>query len=106
MVNRRLREPGLLYCLVSVASVVLTTIIVPLTLLSSSGHSPSHEAALPTGSVTTLELAGPLAVAPDGLLFVVDEARHEVLVRLPDGTFRVVAGDGKSGFSGDGGKAS
>ncbi len=53
----------------------------------------------------TLGVAGPLAVGPGGLLYVVDSAGHEVLVRLPDGRFRVVAGDGKSGYSGDGGPA-
>lgn len=68
--------------------------------------------ALPTGPVTTLKLAGPLAVAPDGLLYVVEESRQrnggyagiEVLVRW-HGQFKVVAGDDKKGFSGDGAKA-
>ena len=36
---------------------------------------------------------------------MVDESQHEVLVRLSDGHFADVAGDGTSGFSGDGGIA-
>ena len=57
---------------------------------------------LPTGALQSLKLAGPLAVNATGSLFVVDDARHQVLVRLDDGRFRVVAGDGRIGFSGDG----
>jgi hypothetical protein len=52
-----------------------------------------------------LGVAGPLAVAPNGALYVVDVARDRILVRIPDGRFRVVAGNGKVGFSGDGGPA-
>jgi hypothetical protein len=59
----------------------------------------------PMGRVVSLKLAGPLAVGPNGVLYVVDEQRHEVLVRRANGQFRVVAGDGKDGFSGDGGPA-
>jgi hypothetical protein len=55
---------------------------------------------LPEGSYDNLTVAGPLAVAPGGDLYVAD-----VLVRLPDGRFRVVAGNGKKGVSGDGGPA-
>jgi hypothetical protein len=62
-------------------------------------------AGLPVGPIVALEHAGPLAVGPTGALFVVDEARRDVLVRLANGQFRVVAGDGKEGFSGSGGPA-
>jgi hypothetical protein len=60
---------------------------------------------LPAGRVVSLASAGPLAVAPDGALYVADIARHRVLVRLRDGRFRVIAGTGRDGFSGDGGLA-
>lgn len=60
---------------------------------------------LPIGSLATLGVAGPLAVGPSGALYVVDVARHRILVRLRGGRFRVVAGDGQVGFSGDGGQA-
>ncbi len=60
---------------------------------------------LPTGSLVPLSVAGPLAVSPDGRLYVADTQSDRILVRLPDGRFRVVAGDGTVGFSGDGGHA-
>jgi hypothetical protein len=60
---------------------------------------------LPTGPLVTLRVAGPLAVSPSGALYVADVAAGRVLVRMPDGRFRVVAGTGTAGFSGDGGPA-
>ena len=60
---------------------------------------------LPEGPYANLTVAGPLAVAPGGALYVADVDREQVLVRLPDGRFRVVAGNGKKGVSGDGGPA-
>jgi len=60
---------------------------------------------LPVGPYANLTVAGPLAVAPTGALYVADVDREQVLVRLPDGRFRVIAGDGKKGVSGDGGPA-
>ena len=51
------------------------------------------------------EQPGSLAIAPDGGLYVADDTRNQILERLPDGRFRVVAGNGKAGFSGDGGPA-
>jgi hypothetical protein len=66
--------------------------------------SAGDEAAglLPNGAPHRLQVAGALAVGPTGALYVADMARHRVLVRLPNGRFRVVAGTGPSGFSGDG----
>jgi hypothetical protein len=66
---------------------------------------PPRPVGLPTGRFQSLGVAGPLAVNASGSLFVVDDAHDEVLVRLDDGRFRVVAGDGRVGFSGDGGPA-
>jgi hypothetical protein len=43
-----------------------------------------------------------LTVSPGGVLYVVDIGRDQILRRLPDGKFAVVAGSGKAGFSGDG----
>jgi hypothetical protein len=60
---------------------------------------------VPTGPFASLQVAGALAVAPDGALYVADVSRDRVLLRLPDGRFRVVAGDGRTGFAGDGGAA-
>jgi len=60
---------------------------------------------LPTGALEPLKVAGPLAVSPRGTLYIADVASDRILVRLRSGGFRVVAGDGKVGFSGDGGQA-
>ncbi len=60
---------------------------------------------LPEGPYAKLTVAGPLAVASTGALYVADVNRQRVLVRLPDGRFRIVAGNGTKGVSGDGGQA-
>jgi sugar lactone lactonase YvrE len=99
-------------------AVVLLGVAAAVAVLTISGaRSPSAGAAatagaLPNGSLATLHAAGSLAVAPDGALYVTDTVGaggepggDRVLVRLPDGRFRVVAGTGKRGFSGDGGPA-
>ncbi len=70
-----------------------------------AAHGEDATGALPTGALTSLDVAGALAVGPTGALYVADVARHRVLVRLKDGRFRVVAGTGISGDSGDGGSA-
>lgn len=77
-------------------------------------RSPTHgvkpAAATHTPSVPVSPGAGPehpygLAVAPNGTLYLLDTGRDEILERLPSGGFQVVAGNGKRGFSGDGGPA-
>jgi len=67
--------------------------------------APKSPRPLPTGSIVALKIAGPLAVGPTGSLYVAAESQHEILVRLADGEFSDVAGDGTAGFSGDGGLA-
>jgi hypothetical protein len=46
-----------------------------------------------------------LAVSRHGDLYIGDRGRNEILERVPPGRFRVVAGTGVAGFSGDGGPA-
>jgi hypothetical protein len=65
-------------------------------------QAPANSGLLPTGPVVTLELAGSLAVGPTGALYVAAPRQHQILVRLRDGRFRVVAGTGEPGLSGDG----
>jgi len=79
---------------------------------SSRASGGSAAATLPTGPLARLHAAGPIAVAPDGALYVADAVGagvepggDRVLVRLFDGRFRVVAGNGRVGFLGDGGPA-
>ncbi len=47
---------------------------------------------------------GPLAIAPDGGVLIADDDRDQIL-EWHSGALSVVAGDGLSGFSGDGGPA-
>ena len=46
-----------------------------------------------------------MAVGPTGALYVSDVSHHQVLVRLANGQFQLVAGNGRDGFAGDGGPA-
>ena len=55
--------------------------------------------------VTSLEQPGSLAAGPGGQLYIADDATNQILTALPGGGFRVIAGNGKAGFSGDGGPA-
>jgi hypothetical protein len=63
---------------------------------------PRSHLGLPTGPVIPLELAGSLAMGPNGELYVAAPAQRRILVRLADGVFRVVAGDGRAGYAGNG----
>jgi hypothetical protein len=102
--RRRLMRGFLLFALLAGVATVVA--------LAIRGSSPPtaldsvNAGGLPTGSLAALTVAGPLAVGPNGALYVADVARDRILVRVPDGRFRVVAGNGKDGFSGDGGPAS
>lgn len=48
---------------------------------------------------------GALALAADGGLYIADDGRDQILELLPSGRFKLIAGNGKRGFSGDGGRA-
>ncbi len=73
-------------------------ITVSLALTRGSGASPATS----TGAIVSLRTPGALAVSPDGGLYVVDSSRDQILQRLSNGQFQVVAGNGRRGFSGDG----
>lgn len=107
---RRLRRRRWMIGTASVA--VLAGVAAAIVVLAGTGNSTTASgkgagtaAGLPTGSFARLNVAGALAVGPNGALYVTDVARERILVRLPDGRFRVVAGSGRIGFSGDGGPA-
>lgn len=67
----------------------------------------------PVGSIRLVSSGGrvvpkrpeALGIAANGDLLVIDGLRDQILERLPSGVFRVFAGTGKRGFSGDGGPA-
>jgi hypothetical protein len=107
--RRRLLVLGLV--VIAIAGLIRLTSFLRNSSTPPTGHatrpppSASTPTDLPTGRAVDLRTAGPLAVAPDGGLYVVDVSHDQVVVRRPDGTFRVVAGDGTRGLSGDGGRA-
>lgn len=61
-------------------------------------------AATSTGLTSGLVDPGPLAIAPDGGVLIADRGRNQIL-EWKSGSITVVAGDGLSGFTGDGGPA-
>jgi sugar lactone lactonase YvrE len=78
-----------------------------------SGRARHTRASSPTktvsatqsGSYVSPKAPTTLVVAPNGDLLAVDSGRDQILRHLPSGKFQVLAGDGKRGFSGDGGPA-
>jgi sugar lactone lactonase YvrE len=74
---------------------------------SSTGRrgQPSSGSAGGRDSAIRLERPGALAVGADGTVYVADDGRNQIVARRPNGTLEVVAGTGKRGFSGDGGRA-
>lgn len=90
--------------------VLIAAVAAVIALVAERGHArtardDSAAGVLPAGALTSLRVAGSLAVGPTGALYVADVARHRVLVRLPNGDFRIVAGTGIAGFTGNGGLA-
>jgi NHL repeat-containing protein len=59
------------------------------------------------GPATSAQLASPqdVALAPDGTVLVADAGNARIRRILRDGTIHTVAGDGRSGYGGDGGPA-
>ena len=59
------------------------------------------------GPATSARLYDPsdVAVGPDGSLYIADKDNNRIRRVLPDGTIITVAGNGSSGFGGDGGPA-
>ncbi len=112
--KRRERRRRLLWsgvAVIALAGVVLIVVAISSALKPSpppakapNSNTPKSTS-FPLGSLVSLKRAGPLAVGAAGSLYVSDPTRHEVLVRLADGRFRIVAGNGRDGFAGDGGPA-
>ncbi len=93
-----------------VAMGALVVVCLVLSATRSSGQArltlASHFTAVAAaGPIVVPEHPYGMAIAPDGTLYVIDSARDEVLRLTSDGQFRVVAGGGRRGFSGDGGQA-
>ncbi|MGC1239593.1 MAG: hypothetical protein WA860_12485 [Acidimicrobiales bacterium] len=112
--RRKARRRRLVTAATAVTALLVTVaLVVELSGGSTKARQPqsvgSNDAgvtpAIPVGPYASLAVAGSVAVSPSGKLYVVDVARDRVLVRLSNGRFRVVAGDGRVGFAGDGGPA-
>jgi hypothetical protein len=63
--------------------------------------SRSKTVSASTGEVTPDQPIG-LAVSHDGDLYIADRGRNEILEWMPSGKFRIVAGTGVAGLTGDG----
>lgn len=48
---------------------------------------------------------GPMTFGPGGILYISEPSLNQVVARLPDGSFKLIAGTGQKGYSGDGGPA-
>lgn len=78
--------------------------------VSASPACPATSASVPgvvPGSesgriITRLVRPGALAVGPHGQVYVADDGLDQILQVLPRGRFRVIAGNGWRGYSGDG----
>jgi DNA-binding beta-propeller fold protein YncE len=75
----------------------------------TSGSPPPTTRAVPAPRPVTPTHAGrgvdrpaTLAAGPHGLLYIADDTRNMIFARHLDGSFSVVAGTGRRGFSGDG----
>jgi hypothetical protein len=97
---------------IAVVGLVVVGAVVACVLLLDGGGSGKaspepRRSAGPAAIVATAALKQPmsLAVSRAGVLYIVDPARDQILRRLRDGRFAVVAGNGHVGFSGDGGPA-
>lgn len=76
--------------------------------VAGSGQAARSGSRLPDrAKATTVDLSVPgnLAVGPDGTLYIADVGLRCVFALAPSGQLSVVAGNGASGFSGDGGPA-
>ncbi len=110
--RRRRRRRALAGTAAILIASVVTSVLVLASPQSGQRSAPSTAAPRlrktpPVGQIYGIQPTqpGPLAVTPDGTLLIADEAQNRILARAPSGRFRVVAGDGKYGFSGDGGPA-
>ena len=90
--------------------IVLAALVLSGVSCQVANASSSDAAALGSNQPNTLATVAPkqpgdLAVGPNGELYIADIGRQQILRRLPNGHFEVVAGTGIAGDSGDGGRA-
>ncbi|MCW2976061.1 MAG: repeat protein [Actinomycetia bacterium] len=105
--RRQRRRRLLIACLLLVGVVVGGAVYVVMRHTGTRLEPPARSSAPAAGAAGAIspKRPGALALAPRGGLYLADDARNQILERLPNGRFRVVAGNGKRGFSGDGRRA-
>ena len=96
------QQTGVFYLAASTSNQVLKVTVVP-------GQSPNN-GQWKTSSCTVVQspvVVQPAGLALDGLgnLYIADSGNNRILKVGLDGTIRTVAGEGTSGFTGDGGQA-
>jgi hypothetical protein len=67
--------------------------------------APSSAAPPSVSSSVALNRPEALAIAPDGDLLIANQGTNQVIRRMPNGALKVVAGNGKAGYAGEGGRA-
>lgn len=105
--RRRRRRRLLALAYVSLACGIAGAVIYLLTAGSAATTTaPNGQRGDGTGGATVVP-KDPTAVAigPNGVLYIADTGRQQILERLPDGRFGVAVGTGAAGDSGDGGRA-
>lgn len=96
----------------AVVAAIVAAVAVPVVVLKGETTTPgprplstTTQPPPPVVSTPALNEPGPLAVGPDGSLYIDNEGTNQILRRTADGSLHIVAGNGTSGFSGDGGPA-
>ena len=106
--HRRWFFIAIIVVIAMVVSGVRYAIVSRLSARARTTSAPSPTTTLsPTqlGSFVSPKTPSALAVTADSDLVVADTGRDQILRHLATGKFQVVAGEGKLGFSGDGGPA-
>jgi hypothetical protein len=105
LLERRRRRRYALLALLPCAAVAGAVYAIVATSGAATSAAGSSSAGLPVGAQVVPERPSSLAVGPGGQLYIADDDRNQILEWTGHGTFRVVAGSGQAGFSGDGGPA-
>ena len=105
--RRRLRNLAVVVAAAALVAglIAITGLSAPATHRTVGSASPSALARLANSSTVVPEQPVSLAVGRNGELYASDVGREQILRRLPNGRFVVVAGTGIAGYTGDGGRA-
>ncbi len=106
--RRRLEVGGIAFIVVAVIALIVSPLVQGGPARHHTSPRVTREKQLsPLRPTSGLQPAqpGPLVVGSNGDLYIADGLRNQILERQSDGRFRVLVGNGKTGFSGDGGPA-